>query len=83
LWSQFHANSLIEYDKEAGDDKSDIIIWSSGLTEPKIIEKYLDKSRFTIEVWDLIGKNIPAELIKLDYKVIIASQDVYYLDHGF
>ncbi|XP_025201242.1 chitooligosaccharidolytic beta-N-acetylglucosaminidase-like isoform X2 [Melanaphis sacchari] len=81
LWSQFHAYSLNEYDKEAGNDKSDIIVWSSGLTEPKIIEKYLDKKRFTVEVWE--GSNIPIELVKLGYKVIIALNDVYYLDHGF
>ena len=81
LWSQFHANSLSEYDKEAGDDKSDIIVWSSGLTEPDIIEKYLDKKRYTVEAWE--GSNIPVELVKLGYKVIVALNSVYYLDHGF
>jgi len=81
LWSQFHSNSLSEYDKEAGDVNSDIIVWSSGLTEPEIIEKYLDKKRYTVEAWE--GSNIPVELVKLGYKVIIALKDVYYLDHGF
>ncbi|XP_060834731.1 chitooligosaccharidolytic beta-N-acetylglucosaminidase-like isoform X2 [Rhopalosiphum padi] len=81
LWSQFHANSLSEYDKESGDDKSDIIVWSSGLTEPKVIERYLDKRRYTVEVWE--GSNSPEELVKLGYKVIMALQSVYYLDHGF
>ncbi|KAE9524629.1 hypothetical protein AGLY_014679 [Aphis glycines] len=81
LWSQFHTNSLTEYDKEVGDDNSDIIVWSSGLTEPEIIEKYLDKKRYTVEAWE--GSNIPVELVKLGYKVIIALKDVYYLDHGF
>lgn len=81
LWSQFHANSLSEYDKESGEVNSDIIVWSSGLTEPDIIEKYLDKKRYTVEAWE--GSNIPVELVKLGYKVIIALKDVYYLDHGF
>lgn len=81
LWSQFHANSLSEYDKEANGVNSNIIVWSSGLTEPKIIEKYLDKNRYTIEAWE--GSNIPVELVKLGYKVIVALQEVYYLDHGF
>lgn len=81
LWSQFHANSLSAYDKEAGDYNSDIIVWSSGLTEPDIIENYLDKRRYTVEAWE--GTTIPVELIKLGYKVIIALKEIYYLDHGF
>lgn len=81
LWAQFHTNSLSEYDKEAGHDRSDIIVWSSGLTEPSIIEKHLDKKRYTVETWE--GTTLPAELIQLGYKVIIAIKDFYYLDHGF
>ncbi|VVC24515.1 Hypothetical protein CINCED_3A025084 [Cinara cedri] len=81
LWAQFHANSLSEFDKESGGVNSDIIVWSSGLTEPDIIEKYLDKNRYTVEAWE--GSFVPVELVKLGYKVIIALKDVYYLDHGF
>lgn len=81
LWSQFHAKSLSEYDKEAGNYDSDIIVWSSGLTEPDIIEKYLDKRRYTVEAWE--GTNVPIDLMELGYKVIIAFKDIYYLDHGF
>lgn len=81
LWSLFHANSLSEYDKEAGSASSDIIVWSSGLTEPSIIEKHLDKRRYTVEAWE--GSIVPVELVKLGYKVIIALKDIYYLDHGF
>lgn len=81
LWSQFHTNSLSEYDKEAGDSKSDIIVWNSGLTEPNIIEKYLDKKRYIVETWE--GISVPEDLAKLGYRVIIALKDFYYLDHGF
>lgn len=81
LWSQFHAKSLSEYDREAGNYDSDIIVWSSGLTEPDIIEKHLDKRRYTIETWE--GTNVPIDLMELGYKVIIAFRDFYYLDHGF
>jgi len=81
LWAQFHTNSLSEYDKEAGNTNSDIIVWSSGLTEPDVIEKHLDKKRYTVEAWE--GSIVPIELVKLGYKVIIALKDIYYLDHGF
>lgn len=68
------------YDAEVSDSKSDIILWSSGLTEPNIIEKHLDKKRYTIEVWQ--GNTVAVDLAKLGYKVIVALEDVYYLDHG-
>lgn len=81
LWGQFHANSLSEFDKASAGVDSDIIVWSSGLTEPDIIEKHLDKRRYIVEAWE--GSFVPVELVKLGYKIIIALKDVYYLDHGF
>lgn len=79
LWSEFQSKALKTYDNEVGNSKTDIIVWSSGLTNPKIIEKYLDKNRFTVEVWD---GHITSELVDLGYKVIVAVEDIYYLDHG-
>lgn len=80
IWSEFHRKALQVYDNEVGNSNSDIIVWSSGLTEPHIIEKHLDKKRFVIEVWD--EDKVMIDLVNLGYKVIVAVQDVYYLDHG-
>ncbi|XP_050421396.1 chitooligosaccharidolytic beta-N-acetylglucosaminidase-like isoform X2 [Adelges cooleyi] len=81
LWAEFHAKALNAYDSEVGDANSDIIVWSSGLTEPEIIQKHLDKNRFVVEIWE--DPTSPAKLTELGYKVIVAMKDVYYLDHGF
>lgn len=80
LWSEFHNKALNVYDSEVGDANSDIIVWSSGLTEPQIIEKHLDKNRYTVEVWQ--GNTVSIDLANLGYKVIVAVEDTYYLDHG-
>jgi len=80
LWSEFHNKALTVYDHEVGNSNSDIIVWSSGLTDPIIIEKHLDKKRYTIEVWE--GNTDATDLANLGYKVIVAVEDVYYLDHG-
>lgn len=80
LWSEFHTKALSAYDNEVGDSDSDIIVWSSALTNPLTIEKHLDKKRYTVEVWD--GNTNLNELTDLGYKVIVALEDVYYLDHG-
>lgn len=80
LWSDFHDRALNVYDNEVGNSNSEIILWSSGLTEPHIIEKHLDKKRYTIEVWQ--GNTVSVDLANLGYKVIVAVEDIYYLDHG-
>lgn len=80
LWSEFHNKALNVYDNEVGNSDSDIIVWSSGLTEPHIIEKHLPKERYTIEVWQ--GNTVSIDLANLGYKVIVAVEDIYYLDHG-
>lgn len=80
LWSEFHTKALSVYDNEVGDSNSDIIVWSSALTNPLTIEKHLDKDRYTIEIWD--GSTNLNKLTDLGYKVIVAVEDVYYLDHG-
>jgi len=80
LWAEFHSKALTVYDHEVGNSNSDIIVWSSGLTDPNIIEKHLDKKRYTIEVWE--GNTDVVSLSNLGYKVIVAVEDVYYLDHG-
>lgn len=80
LWSEFHNRALNVYDNEVGDSNSDIILWSSGLTEPKIIEKHLDNKRYTVEVW--YDNKVSVDLANLGYKVIVAVENIYYLDHG-
>lgn len=80
LWSEFHNKALNVYDNEVGNSNSDIILWSSGLTDPQIIEKHLDKKRYTIEVW--YDNKVSISLANLGYKIIVAVEDIYYLDHG-
>ena len=36
-----------------------------------------------IEVWTNAGDTIPKDLLELGYGIIVATRDVWYLDHGF
>lgn len=45
LWGYFQERALQEFDAVVGDSTTPIILWSSDLTEPEIIEKYLNKNR--------------------------------------
>ncbi|XP_015108847.1 chitooligosaccharidolytic beta-N-acetylglucosaminidase isoform X2 [Diachasma alloeum] len=82
LWGEFHIKQLkVISDLKEKDDS--VIIWSSGLTEPNVIEQFLDKNRFIIQTWVPAASTVPEELLKRGYKLIISTKDAWYLDHGF
>lgn len=45
LWGEFQAEALKRYDNAVGNKNSKIIMWTSDLTDPSYIQKYLDKDR--------------------------------------
>ncbi|KAK0168980.1 hypothetical protein PV327_002736 [Microctonus hyperodae] len=84
LWSEFHAHQLEILDQVKAENKQEnLLIWSSALTAPDVIEKYVDKSRFVIQTWVESQSNMPYELLNRGYKLIISTKDAWYLDHGF
>ncbi|KAF7989910.1 hypothetical protein HCN44_008584 [Aphidius gifuensis] len=82
LWSEFHSKQLGIIDDLKKNNDS-VIIWSSGLTLPDVIDKYLNKSRFVIQTWLESSSTVPNELLNKGYKLIISTKDAWYLDHGF
>lgn len=49
LWGEFHSKALKIWDEELaaeGGKPQKVILWSSELTKPNRIEKYLDRERF-------------------------------------
>ncbi|XP_053606493.1 chitooligosaccharidolytic beta-N-acetylglucosaminidase [Plodia interpunctella] len=87
LWAEFHAKALQIWDEElvASGSKANesVMIWSSDLTMPDRIQKYLNKNRFVIEVWEPEESDVLDQLIDLGYRVVDVPKDVWYLDHGF
>lgn len=51
------------------------------MAKPEIIEEYLNKNIYTVEIWD--QNDALEELVQLSYKVVIAFQDFSYLDYGY
>ncbi|KRT82067.1 glycoside hydrolase, partial [Oryctes borbonicus] len=62
---------------------SDMILWSSGLTNPETIERYLDSNRYIIQTWVGSHDALPKKLLNLGYRLIISTKNAWYLDHGF
>ncbi|GLV44862.1 Hexosaminidase 2 [Carabus blaptoides fortunei] len=83
LWSQYQVNSLEKYDNATGTSRTSMIVWSSHLTEPDVIEKYLPKNRYIIETWVPTTNDLPARLLEKGYRLIISTKNAWYFDHGF
>ncbi|XP_067000606.1 chitooligosaccharidolytic beta-N-acetylglucosaminidase isoform X2 [Anabrus simplex] len=83
LWAYFQSSVLDLVDEQRGHSNTPTILWSSHLTEPKHIEKYLNKDRYIIETWVVSKDPLPKELLEKGYRLIIATKDAWYLDHGF
>lgn len=83
LWSEFHAEQVKLLDEIKEGRIDNVLLWSSALTSPDVIEKYLDKRRFIIQTWVESTSELPSELLQRGYKLIMSTKDAWYLDHGF
>ncbi|XP_041987291.1 chitooligosaccharidolytic beta-N-acetylglucosaminidase [Aricia agestis] len=87
LWAEFHATALKIWDEEMAaigqTEKQPVMLWSSELTQAHRIQKYLNKDRYVIEVWEPLNSPLLTQLIRMGYKTISVPKDVWYLDHGF
>lgn len=46
LWADYQSTALRTLDEEVGNSNTPIILWSSHLTEPGVIESFLNKDRW-------------------------------------
>lgn len=83
LWSEYQSKILNIWDKLKSSKDSDIILWTSHLTDPDTIENYLDNKRYIIQSWVKSDSDIPERLLKKGYRMIFSTKDAWYLDHGF
>ncbi|XP_034939291.1 chitooligosaccharidolytic beta-N-acetylglucosaminidase isoform X2 [Chelonus insularis] len=83
LWGEFHTKQIEILDEIKEGKKDYAILWSSALTAPDEIEKYLDKNRFIIQTWVESSNELADELLDRGYKLIISTKNAWYLDHGF
>uniref|UniRef100_A0A182IRJ1 Beta-hexosaminidase n=1 Tax=Anopheles atroparvus TaxID=41427 RepID=A0A182IRJ1_ANOAO len=92
LWSEFQNTSLRLWENARFEtnrmvkktiDPAPVILWSSQLTHPSVIDRFLNNSRYIIQTWVPAESDIPNALQKKGYKLIVSTKDAWYLDHGF
>lgn len=82
LWSMFQNRSLQMLDSVSKREHP-VILWTSSLTEVGQVDKYLNKSRYIIQIWTTGQDKVIAELVRKGFKVIFSNYDALYLDCGF
>ena len=60
-----------------------MMLWTSKMTEPKYLEKYLDRSKYIIQIWSEKTDKAIANLVNKGFRVIFSNYDHLYLDCGF
>ncbi|CAH4006618.1 unnamed protein product [Pieris brassicae] len=86
LWAEFHSTALQIWDEELaeiGQSDQPVMLWSSELTQAHRIQKYLNKDRYVIEVWEPLSSPLLTQLLRLGYRTVSVPKDIWYLDHGF
>merc|ERR1712080_69719 len=84
LWSVFQEKALKELVKANKGKVSDgVILWTSELTKPDSITKYIDASKYIIQVWTTGTDPQIGELLRQKYRLIMSNYDAWYLDCGF
>nr|XP_023013669.1 chitooligosaccharidolytic beta-N-acetylglucosaminidase isoform X1 [Leptinotarsa decemlineata] len=84
LWAEHQKKALQSFDSAIGHQHSSIVLWTSQLTQPDVIKKYLPKERYIIQTWVPTKQDaLIGDLLKLGYRVIVSTKDAWYLDHGF
>ncbi|XP_029723474.2 chitooligosaccharidolytic beta-N-acetylglucosaminidase [Aedes albopictus] len=85
LWGEFQANVLRLWDQQRQglEQLQPTILWSSHLTDPAVIEKYLPKERYVVQTWVESDKDLPLQLVRKGYRLIVSTKNAWYFDHGF
>ncbi|KAK3884866.1 hypothetical protein Pcinc_010885 [Petrolisthes cinctipes] len=58
------------------------ILWTSHLTEKGRVDRYLNNTKYIIQIWTTGQDALIAELLQKQYKVIFSNYDAWYLDCG-
>lgn len=90
LWADFQSRALHEWTDAVKARQPAVqtkpakaILWSSHLTDPATIAKYLPADRYVVQTWVPNTDETARQLLALGYEVIESTKNAWYLDHGF
>ncbi|RHX98073.1 hypothetical protein DYB36_010891 [Aphanomyces astaci] len=88
LWGEFqtkaHALLVQIHNRKVPAMHKKVMIWTSDLTHPSWIQRYLAPHDYVIQIWDstTTSASSAATFAKLGYHVVLSNYDKWYLDCG-
>uniref|UniRef100_A0A1A9WD41 Beta-hexosaminidase n=1 Tax=Glossina brevipalpis TaxID=37001 RepID=A0A1A9WD41_9MUSC len=82
LWGHFQTKAMRRVDYVAKQKQVPIILWTSKLTDPAHIDKYLNKDRYFIQIWTRGDDAQVLGILKRGFQIIVSNYDALYFDCG-
>jgi len=82
LWDMFQKRAYMKVVEANGGKEIPVVLWTSHLTEKGLVDKYLDKNKYIIQIWTTGRDRVIAELVNKGFRVIFSNYDALYFDCG-
>ena len=82
LWSEYQYKALQKLKQTKKDVHPQGILWTSTLTNPENIGKYIRPEDYIIQVWTLKTDQTIKSLLNNKFKIILSNYDELYFDCG-
>lgn len=82
VWDYFQKRALNKLSSTKRSPKR-VIIWTSTLTEGRRLTKYLDRSKYIIQIWTKGNDPQITNLLENRFPVIFSNYEALYFDCGF
>ena len=77
FWSKYQEKALKVWDEINENKNISIVLWSSELTAPDNIEHFLSKERYIVQTWVPDSSDVPGQLMKKGYRLIISTKNAW------
>ncbi|KAL9896426.1 chitooligosaccharidolytic beta-N-acetylglucosaminidase-like isoform 1-T2 [Glossina fuscipes fuscipes] len=82
LWGNFQMKAMRTVDSVAKNKQVPIILWTSLLTDPAHINRYLNKRRYIIQIWTEQNDSQVLGILERGFRIIVSNSDALYFDCG-
>lgn len=83
LWNHFQSRALQKLVDANGGKEMPVVLWTSGLTAPGKVDRYLDPKKYIIQIWTKGDDPLIKELAEKGYRLIFSNYEALYFDCGF
>ncbi|XP_034232030.1 chitooligosaccharidolytic beta-N-acetylglucosaminidase [Thrips palmi] len=83
LWDHFQSRALQKLVEANNGKELPVVLWTSGLTAPGKVDRYLDPKKYIIQIWTKGDDPLIKELAEKGYRLIFSNYEALYFDCGF